>query len=59
MTAYAVNPHELAQSICKVLGEKVCNTVVALGEVTIEVPAQHYFAACSYCMMHPPANLTN
>jgi NADH-quinone oxidoreductase subunit C len=45
MTAYAVNPHELAQSICKVLGEKVCNTVVALGEVTIEVPAQHYFAA--------------
>ena len=45
MTAYAVNPHELAQSICKVLGEKVCNTVVALGEVTIEVPAQHYLAA--------------
>jgi NADH-quinone oxidoreductase subunit C len=45
MTAYAVNPEVLKQTIEAALGAKARRVVLALGEVTVEVAAQDYLEA--------------
>lgn len=39
----AIAPEALQQNIAKVLGDKAKSVTVALGEVTVEVSAAHYF----------------
>jgi NADH-quinone oxidoreductase subunit C len=45
MTAYAVNPEVLKQTIESALGAKARRVVLALDEVTVEVAAQDYLEA--------------
>jgi len=45
MTAYAVNPETLKQTITAALGAKARRVELALGEVTVEVAAQDYLEA--------------
>ncbi|MDR2335013.1 MAG: NADH-quinone oxidoreductase subunit C [Burkholderiaceae bacterium] len=43
MTVNAIHPEILRDNLASVLGDKVRSISIALGEVTIEVPAAHYF----------------
>ncbi|MFM8691867.1 MAG: NADH-quinone oxidoreductase subunit C [Limnohabitans sp.] len=42
MTAFAIRPQELHDTLAAALGERVTGIRIALEEVTIEVPARHY-----------------
>ena len=45
MTSVAIHPEVLKDTIAAVLGDKVKSIAVALGEVTLEVAADHYLEA--------------
>jgi NADH-quinone oxidoreductase subunit C len=45
MSAIAVQPEKLRDLVAAVLGEKARSVTVALGEVTAEIAAAHYFEA--------------
>jgi NADH-quinone oxidoreductase subunit C len=44
MTPYAIRPEALQDTLAAALGDRVSSVTVALGEVTVNVPAQHYRA---------------
>ena len=45
MTAFAVNPEAIKDTVTAALGGKVRRAEVRLGELTVEVAAQDYHAA--------------
>lgn len=53
MTLYAIDPQVLADKISAILGDKINNIQVALGEVTVEVPHQSYLEVATILRDHP------
>lgn len=53
MTLYAIDPQALADKITAILGDKINNIQVALGEVTVEVPHQSYLEVATILRDHP------
>lgn len=53
MTLYAIDPQTLADKISAILGDKINNIQVALGEVTVEVPHQSYLEVATILRDHP------
>ena len=53
MTLYAIDPQVLADKISVILGDKINNIQVALGEVTVEVPHQSYLEVATILRDHP------
>ena len=53
MTLYAIDPQALADKISAILGDKINNIQVALGEVTVEVPHQSYLEVATILRDHP------
>lgn len=53
MTLYAIDPQALADKISVILGDKINNIQVALGEVTVEVPHQFYLEVATILRDHP------
>ena len=53
MSLYAIDPQALADKISAVLGDKINNIQVALGEVTVEVPHQSYLEVATILRDHP------
>jgi NADH-quinone oxidoreductase subunit C len=45
MSAIAIQPEKLRDLVAAALGEKARSVTVALGEVTAEIPAAHYYEA--------------
>jgi NADH-quinone oxidoreductase subunit C len=52
MTAFAIRPQELHDTLAAALGERVTGIRIALEEVTIEVPARHYRAVMQILQSH-------
>lgn len=52
MTLYAIDPQVLADKISAILGDKINNIQVALGEVTVEVPHQSYLEVATILRDH-------
>jgi len=44
MTTYAIRPEDLRDTLAAALGERVSSITIALGEVTVNVPAAHYLS---------------
>ena len=42
MTQFAIRPEDLQDTLAAALGERVSSITIALGEVTVHVPAAHY-----------------
>lgn len=53
MTLYAIDPQALADKISAILGDKINNIQVALGEVTVEVSHQSYLEVATILRDHP------
>lgn len=53
MTLYAIDPQVLADKISAILGDKINNIQVALGEVTVEVAHQSYLEVATILRDHP------
>ena len=53
MTLYAIDPQVLADKISTILGDKINNIQVALGEVTVEVAHQSYLEVATILRDHP------
>jgi NADH-quinone oxidoreductase subunit C len=45
MTTYAIHPEVLRDTLAAALGERASSITIALGEVTVHVPAAHYLGA--------------
>jgi len=45
MTTYAIRPEDLRDTLAATLGERASSITIALGEVTVNVPAAHYLSA--------------
>ena len=45
MTTYAIRPEDLRDTLAAALGERASSITIALGEVTVNVPAAHYLSA--------------
>jgi NADH-quinone oxidoreductase subunit C len=45
MTDFAIRPEDLQDTLAAALGDRVQKITIALGEVSIHVPAQHYLSA--------------
>jgi len=45
MTNFAIRPEELQDTLAAALGDRVSSITIALGEVTVNVPAAHYLSA--------------
>ncbi len=45
MTIYAMRPEDLRDTLAAALGERASSITIALGEVTVNVPAAHYLSA--------------
>ena len=44
MTQFAIRPEDLQDTLAAALGDRVQNIYIALGEVTVQVNAQHYLS---------------
>ena len=44
MTTYAIRPEDLRDTLAAALGERASSITIALGEVTVNVPAVHYLS---------------
>ena len=44
MTQYAIRPEDLQDTLAAALGDRVSSITMALGEVTVHVPAAHYYS---------------
>ena len=45
MTNYAIRPEDLQDKLSEVLGQRIVNSAVALGEVTLQIAPAHYHDA--------------
>ena len=45
MTNYAIRPEDLQAKLSEVLGQRIVNSAVALGEVTLQIAPAHYHEA--------------
>lgn len=45
MTTFSVRPQDIKDAVVSALGDKIKRVSINLGEVTVEVAAQHYYAA--------------
>ena len=52
MTTYAIRPEDLQDALAAALGDRVSSITIALGEVTVNVPANHYRSVMQTLQSH-------
>ena len=52
MTTYAIRPEDLQDTLAAALGDRVSGITIALGEVTVHVPAAHYRSVMQTLQTH-------